>query len=249
MHAKLRACTARCASSGCGFEKKVLARAAQGIKDVVAQLLQSFNHGPCPSPMVLEYLKETLVMSWASDAALVDQTIRDICASEHCSPAVPVCMLRFRIQGSGMHARVFQMCAPDICGHKSGVHAVFTCACFHAQLGVLPAHHMPASCARLMCPPVSASSSGSRQPWIYVEHSFGMPGASASLTTWRLPPACLPLCPSRPFCRAFPSSSAASGTGALKLHTLTHTHTHTLTLTHTCSPSQALACSRCTAQR
>ena len=76
------------------FEEESWRRTEQGIKDVIAQLLQSFNYGPCPSPMVLEYLKETLVMSWASDAALVDQTVRDICASDHCSPAVPVCMIR-----------------------------------------------------------------------------------------------------------------------------------------------------------
>jgi hypothetical protein len=39
-------------------------------------------HGPCPSPIIVEYLKETLVVSWASNMELVDTTIQDLCASQ-----------------------------------------------------------------------------------------------------------------------------------------------------------------------
>jgi len=51
-------------------------------------------HSPCPSPIIVEYLKETLVVSWSSSAALVDKTIVDICSSERCSPAIP---FRFQV--------------------------------------------------------------------------------------------------------------------------------------------------------
>lgn len=78
----------------------------QSVQDVLRQLVSSFMHGPCPSPMVVEYMKETLVMSWMSDAALVDKIIREICASERCSPAVPVCL------------RLCPICTPDTCAGR-----------------------------------------------------------------------------------------------------------------------------------
>ena len=60
-----------------------------GLADIVGQLLPPFLHSPCPSPIVVEYLKETLVVSFAANAALVDKAIVDLCASERCAPSFP----------------------------------------------------------------------------------------------------------------------------------------------------------------
>ena len=68
---------------------------SQGLAEVIGQLLTPFMQGPCPSPIIVEYLKEALVASWASNATLVDATIVKMCASERCWPG-----LQFRFQVS-----------------------------------------------------------------------------------------------------------------------------------------------------
>ena len=69
---------------------RVLFRASRfGLAEVISKLLPAFWHGPCPSPVVIEYLKEMLVMSWATNSALVDATIVDICSNAKCAPQAP----------------------------------------------------------------------------------------------------------------------------------------------------------------
>ena len=93
---------------------RMLFRASNlGVAEVVGQLMSAFMHSPCPSPIVVEYLKETLVVSWSANAALVDKTIADICASEHCLPTMP-----FRFQAAVDICRTFLWnawckCEPD----------------------------------------------------------------------------------------------------------------------------------------
>jgi hypothetical protein len=69
---------------------RLLFRASRcGLADIVGQLLPPFLHGPCPSPIVVEYLKETLVVSFAANPALVDKTVLDLCVSDRCAPDSP----------------------------------------------------------------------------------------------------------------------------------------------------------------
>eukprot|EP00290_Baffinella_frigidus_P040103 CAMPEP_0180304048 /NCGR_PEP_ID=MMETSP0988-20121125/25504_1 /TAXON_ID=697907 /ORGANISM="non described non described, Strain CCMP2293" /LENGTH=197 /DNA_ID=CAMNT_0022286027 /DNA_START=49 /DNA_END=638 /DNA_ORIENTATION=+ len=51
------------------------------VGEVVAQMLPIFNFGPCPSPTIVEYLKELLISRWTREPAEVDAAILALCAS------------------------------------------------------------------------------------------------------------------------------------------------------------------------
>jgi hypothetical protein len=84
-----------CVSCDGVFPCQLMSLHSQGLAEVIGQLLTPFMQGPCPSPIIVEYLKEALVASWASNATLVDATIVKMCASERCWPG-----LQFRFQVS-----------------------------------------------------------------------------------------------------------------------------------------------------
>jgi hypothetical protein len=49
------------------------------VGEVVDQILPIFNFGPCPSPTIVEYLKELLISRWTREPAEVDAIVRKLC--------------------------------------------------------------------------------------------------------------------------------------------------------------------------
>ena len=49
------------------------------VGEVVDQILPIFNFGPCPSPTIVEYLKELLISRWTREPAEVDATVQKLC--------------------------------------------------------------------------------------------------------------------------------------------------------------------------